>query len=130
MQYPQLPEAEFSVMQTIWEQETPISSRCVAELLKPVKSWKQQTVYTLLSRLVEKGFLSSEKQGWERYYTPLIKREDYLRQETERFVESFHNNSLTGLMNALVSGAGINDADFVELSAWLKEREKEEGGNV
>jgi len=38
---------------------------------------------------VEKGFLSSEKQGKERFYSPLVEREEYLRQETGRFVKLF-----------------------------------------
>ena len=130
MQHPQLPEAEFSVMQMIWEQEKPVSSKRMAEIMKPVKGWKKQTVYTLLNRLVDKGFLSSEIQGKERYYKPLVKREDYLRQETGRFVEVFHKNSLTGLMSALVSGKEIDEADLSELSEWLKNREKEDKNDV
>jgi len=110
----------------IWEQEKPVSSKHMAEIMKPIRGWKKQTVYTLLNRLVDKGFLSSEIQGKERYYTALIHREDYLRQETGRFVEVFHKNSLTGLMSALISGTDINDADLSELTEWLKNREKEE----
>ena len=128
MRYPQLPEAEFTVMKTIWEQETPISSMRMAELVKPYRGWKKQTVFTLLNRLVEKGFLSSTKTGKERYYEPLVEREDYLRQETGRFVESFHKNSITGLMSALVSSTNIDEQELAELSAWLDKRAKGEDG--
>ena len=126
MKYTQLPETEFVVMQTIWEHETPISSSRVTELLLPQKGWKHQTVSTLLSRLTDKGFLSSEKQGKERFYKPIVAREDYLQQETSRFMKNFHKNSLTGLMSALVSNNDINEDDLRELSAWLKDSEKEE----
>ena len=124
MKYPQLPEAEFTIMQTIWGQETAMSSSQVAELLKPQKDWKHQTVSTLLNRLTEKGFLSSEKQGKERFYQPLVAREAYLSQETGRFVKEFHKNSLTGLMSALVSSSDIDDRDLKDLAAWLKAREQ------
>ena len=124
MKFLQLPEAEFFTMKTIWDQETPISNKRMVELLKPVKGWKKQTVHTLLTRLIDKGFLSSEIQGKERYYTPLVTREDYLSQETGRFVEDFHKNSLSGFMNALVANNKISDDDFRELSAWLKENVK------
>ena len=124
MKYPQLPEAEFTVMQTVWNQETPIASKQVTMLLKPLRNWKHQTVSTLLTRLAEKGFLSSEKQGKERYYQPLVDREDYLSQETGRFVKDFHKNSLTGLMSALVSSEDISDGDLRDLAAWLNERER------
>jgi predicted transcriptional regulator len=91
----------------------------VAELVKPYRGWKKQTVFTLLNRLVEKGFLSSTKTGKERYYEPLVEREDYLRQETGRFVEC-----------ALVSSTDIDDKELAELSAWLeKDMLKEKTGN-
>ena len=130
MKYPQLPDSEFFVMQIIWDGESQISSREVAKRIKPLKGWKNQTVYTLLGRLVEKGFLFSEKHGWERYYEPLVKREDYLRQETGRFVEVYHKNSLTDFMSALVPGSTITDNDLSELSAWLKSRENEDKSDV
>jgi len=130
MQHPQLPRAELDIMQTIWEQETPISSVRMTELMRPIKGWKKQTVYTLLSRLVDKGFLSSEKQGKERCYAPLIDREEYLQQETGRFVEAFHKNSLTGFMRALVSATDIDDTELAELADWLESRKKEEIGDV
>jgi len=100
----------------------------MAELVKPYRGWKKQTVFTLLNRLVEKGFLSSTKTGKERYYEPLVEREDYLRQETGRFVESFHKNSITGLMSALVSSTDIDEKELAELSAWLDKRAKGEDG--
>ena len=123
MKYSQLPETEFTVMQVVWENATPISSSLVTELLKPHKDWKLQTVATLLSRLEDKGFLSSNKQGKERLYQPLITSDDYLRQETGQFIKKFHKNSITGLMSALVSNNDINDDDLRELSAWLKDCE-------
>ena len=122
MNYPQLPESEFSVMQVIWEHSAEISGSMVTKLLESSKKWKHQTVSTLLNRLVEKGFLSSEKRGKERYYKPLVDIEPYLRQETGRFVEAFHKNSLTGLMSALVSNTDIDDEELSELSAWLENR--------
>ena len=130
MKYQQLPEAEFLVMQTIWDQEPPVSSRRVAELLDPVKGWKLQTVYTLLNRLVEKGFLTSKKQGWERFYTPVVERDSYLRQETGRFLKEFHKNSLKGFMSALVYSEGVDRNDLSELSEWLDSLEKEEVDDV
>ena len=122
MQYTQLPEAEFTVMQEIWKQDTPVSGSEMTDILYPTKGWKHQTVYTLLNRLVKKGFLTSEKQGKERYYQSLVCQEDYLRQETERFVEQFHKNSIVGLMSTFVSNKSIDDAELSELSAWMDER--------
>ena len=119
--YPHLPDSEFAIMQIIWAQSLPISKIQVAALAKPLKGWTPQTVYTLLNRLTEKGFLSSNKQGKERYYTTLVSREEYLNQETSRFMKTVHKNSLTGLMNALFADNKPNEDDLSELEKWLKE---------
>jgi len=123
--YPQLPDSEFAIMQIIWGQPVPISKTQVADLAEPQRGWKPQTVYTLLNRLVEKNFLSSEKQGKERFYTPLVTQEAYLTQATGRFMDIFHKNSITGLMSALFSD-GVNDDDLTELDAWIKDNQRKE----
>ena len=120
-EYPQLPDSEFAVMQVIWGEEPPVSKIKIAEAIAPIRGWKPQTVYTLLTRLQDKGFLTSQKQGKERIYTPLVTRKDYLSQETGRFVRTFHENSLTGLMNAMFSGSP-DENDLSELEEWLNER--------
>ena len=121
-EYPQLPDSEFAIMQIIWGEEAPVSKTRVAEAIAPMRGWKPQTVYTLLTRLQVKGFLSSQKHGKERFYTSLVTRKDYLNQETGRFMCTFHENSLTGLMNAMFSGAPSED-DLSELEQWLKQNQ-------
>jgi len=120
--YNRLPDAEFDIMRIIWSQPSPISSLQVAALAAPEKHWKQQTVLTLLTRLTGRGFLNSEKQGKERIYTPLVSQEAYLNQETGAFVQRFHKNSLTGLMNALYADKSLNEDDLATLEKWLEER--------
>lgn len=124
--YPHLPDSEHAIMQIIWGQPTPISKTQVAELIEPERGWKPQTVYTLLNRLVERGFLSSEKQGKERFYAALVPQEAYIAQATEKFMNTMHKNSLTGLMNALFSSK-VAKEDLAELQQWLKENSDKEG---
>jgi predicted transcriptional regulator len=112
-------------MQIVWSQPTPISKTQVSELAEPLRGWTPQTVYTLLNRLTEKKFLSTEKHGKERYYSPLIAQAEYLNQETGRFMKMFHQNSLTGLMNALYAGDSPNEQDLLELEQWLREKKSE-----
>jgi predicted transcriptional regulator len=117
-----LPDAEFDIMQIIWSHPTPISSIQVATLSAPEKNWKPQTVLTLLTRLTNRGFLSSEKQGKERLYMPIISKEEYLNRETNIFMQRFHQNSLTGMMNALYAEKNLKEEDIEALETWLHER--------
>lgn len=65
-----LPDGEFEVMKVIWNTTAPVTTLQIMEKLKG-KNWKPQTVLTMLVRLIEKGFLRSERQGRERNYTPI-----------------------------------------------------------
>jgi len=86
------------------------------------REWKAQTVISLMLRLVERGFIRTEKNGKERTYFPLISKEDYLKFETGDFIERFHGNSFASLVATLYDGKKINGSDLDELEEWLKER--------
>lgn len=117
-----LPDAEFEIMQVIWKNEPPITTNMLMEQLGKEKDWKAQTLISLLLRLVERGFLRTEKHGKERTYFPLVTKDEYLKFETGNFIERFHENSFVSLVNTLYDGQKLNDRDLDELSKWLKKR--------
>ena len=69
-----LPDAEFDIMKVVWDNEPPVTTTFVKDQLGKEKEWKIQTVVTLMLRLVERGFLRSEKHGKERTYFPLDRK--------------------------------------------------------
>ena len=71
-----LPEAEFEIMKVVWEKEPPLTSTMLMEELKQTKDWKVPTLSSLLSRLVDRGYLRTEKNGKERTYYPLITEDE------------------------------------------------------
>lgn len=117
-----LPDAEFEIMKVVWANEPPITTSIIMEQLGKEKEWKAQTILTLMVRLVERGFLRTEKNGKERTYFPLINKEDYLEFETGDFMERFHGNSFASLITTLYEGKKIKDSDLDELTKWLKDR--------
>ena len=117
-----LPEAEFAVMNAIWASEPPVTT---AQLMRKVghkKGWKQQALISLLNRLIERGFVSTEKTQKERDYFPLVQREEYLRFETEGFVQQYHGGSITSLMASLVDTSTLTDDQVQELVHWAQQR--------
>lgn len=121
-----LPDAEFEVMKVIWHSEIPIVGNTIVNKLevKTQKDWKLQTVHKLLSRLEERGFLQSEKNGKQRFFTPLISEEDYLQYEAQSFVKSHYQGSLLNLVNAMYQGESLAEKELDELQEWLNERSK------
>jgi predicted transcriptional regulator len=117
-----LPEAEFAVMNAIWLSEPPVTTAQLMRMVGNEKGWKQPALISLLNRLIERGFVSTEKNQKERSYYPQVQREDYLRFETEGFVKQYHGGSLTSLMASLVDTSTLTEEQLQELVRWAQQR--------
>ena len=117
-----LPDAELEIMRVIWQNTSPISTNQIIALLGSGKTRKPQTVLTLLARLIEKGYLQSEKIGKERVYSPIISYEVYLSTETESFLDRIHGNSVLSLINTLYDGKELSEEEIADLRAWLEKK--------
>lgn len=125
MKSQRLPDTEFEIMDFLWDREPPVTTSMVMEKMGREKGWKIQTVVTLFARLAERGFLRTEKgSGRERLFYPLISRQEYLKMETESFVDHYHKKSYVSLLSALQSDR-ITEGELDELAAWIR-RQKEE----
>ncbi|MBY2663685.1 BlaI/MecI/CopY family transcriptional regulator, partial [Clostridioides difficile] len=89
------------VMKFIWSKNDIVTSKEVAKAMELEYSWKMTTTLTILSRLVIKHFLASERIGRMTHYTILIAKKDYKISETKRFLNDIHSNSLESLLNSL-----------------------------
>ena len=117
-----LPEAEFAVMNAIWASEPPVTT---AQLMRKVgneKGWKTPALISLVNRLIERGFVSSEKTQKERTYFPLVQKEEYLQFETEDFVQQYHGGSIVSLMASLVDTSAMTQEQLEELMHWVQQR--------
>ncbi len=117
-----LPDAEFEVMDAVWTCEIPATTAALMQVLGHAKGWKTPALISLLNRLIEKGFLRSEKPGKERAYYPLIEKEDYLRFETASFLTRRHGDSLSSLMASLADAGALTAEQAEELARWAKGR--------
>lgn len=117
-----LPDAEFEVMKAIWSGNPPMTANEIMQQLPDEKEWRVQTLISLLTRLAGRGFLTSEKIGKERVYSPLIEKEEYLKFETDSFMEKVHQNSFLSFMTTLYEDNKINDNDLSELSDWINKQ--------
>jgi len=104
-----LPDAEFEIMKIIWANIPPIST---AEINRQInKNWKIQTLTVLLQRLVERGFLYSEKPLNERLYSPnpSITKEQYFKFSERHYSEQFHEIIWTSGRPRLKIGTQTHD---------------------
>ena len=81
-------EAEWEVMRVVWSNNQ-VTSKLVIEILKEKKSWSVSTIKTLLSRLVEKDMLQTEKIGNKFLYSAKCLENDCLEVLTRNFIRKF-----------------------------------------
>lgn len=119
MSIPSLPESEWSVMEVLWDQ-APQTASAVAKVLKERNGWAENTVRTLLSRLVEKGILeTTETKGTHRLYAPLVKRDEFVKAESESFLDRIFQGAAKPLLVHFASNARLTAAEVKELKQLL-----------
>lgn len=115
-------EAELEVMKVIWNEKRPVTSLDIGEAFE-TKGWKKTTIGTFLTRLVEKGALSAEKQGKLYYYTPLISQRDYRKSQTKNLISSLYGGSIRDFAVSLFEEQSISDEELKELKAIFVDKE-------
>ena len=115
-----LPEAEYEVMNAIWNGVPPLNTAYLMEAVGKEKGWKAPTLISFLVRLQDRGYITSEKKGKERYYTPVAEKDEYIRNITAQFIEKYHAGSFVNLLDTLYSNQSLSEGDIDDLLIWLK----------
>lgn len=115
-----LPDAEYDVMNAIWNGEPPLNTAYLMDAVGKEKGWKAPTLISFLVRLQDRGFITSEKKGKERYYTPVAVKEEYTRAITTQFIEKYHKGSFVNLLDSLYENRTLSESDIDDLLIWLK----------
>ena len=91
-----LTASEEEIMQLIWNKEQ-IYFRELMDIFPEPKP-HQNTVSTFLKILVDKNYLTTEKQGRINLYSPSIDFDEYKTFVLRRFLENYFENSGTELL--------------------------------
>ena len=121
---PDISNAEFDVLDALWEGSPATSSEVIARL-NSRKSWHDKTVKTLLGRLVKKGVLGFEKQQRQYLYYPLIAREDYTKKETTNFVSRLFKGKIAPMVAGFANNNSLSKQDVDELKALIQKWEED-----
>ncbi len=125
MKTPQISDAEWEVMDVLWEQ-SPSTSAEVCERVCGRMQWSPRTVKTLLARLVKKGVISFTPDGNRYVYHPLIPRSRYVLEEAKSFMERVFGGETTPMLVHFVRRAQLTKEEIDELRRVLDEKEEEE----
>ena len=123
----QISDAELEIMKIIWSnpQEVTLFPYIMEGLTAKGKPCQKNTLIVLLSRLINKGYLSAKKIGRRNEYTTLISELQYQTEQTKTFLGKIYEGNAKGLVSNLISGDLLTDEEYEDLKKMLeKGREK------
>ena len=124
--FPQISEAEFEVMKIVWKY-APISTRDITEKLLQTTNWSPKTIQTLIKRLVTKGALTYEKQSRMFIYTPAVKENEYIGQESNSFLKRYYNGDITAMVSAYIENDRLSESELDTLRSLLSQKHQQGG---
>ena len=118
----QLSDAELEIMKIVWgnSEEVSLFPYIMKGLAEKGKPCQKNTLIVLLSRLIDKGFLSAKKVGRRNEYTTLISEMEYQTAQTKKFMDKIYEGSVKGLVSNLIFGDLLADEEYEELKRLLE----------
>ena len=120
---PRISDAEWQVMQVLWER-APRSASDVVQALHGTVPWSPRTVKTLLNRLVKKKAIGFEQDGRSYNYFPIAKEAECVRAERRSFLRRVYRDSLTPMLAHFIEDVEMSPEDIAKLKAALEKKEK------
>ncbi|NMS91839.1 BlaI/MecI/CopY family transcriptional regulator [Clostridioides difficile] len=121
-----LPQSELKIMKFIWKLDSKVTSKDIVLGMEQKYQWKQTTTLTLLSRLVVKGFLNSQKIDKYTHYEVLVKEKEYINVETREFFKNVHDSSIKSLLLSLHDNVNLSKGEILFIEEWIKSLKKDE----
>ena len=120
----QVSDSELELMKIVWANGgTALYASIMEELTKTGHTWQKNTVITLLSRLVEKGLLKTNKIGRRNEYSAIVSEADYQAVQTQTLLNKLYGGNVKGLVTTLIQREMLTAEDYEELRQFW------EGGN-
>lgn len=115
----QVSDFELELMKTIWGNGgAALYAEIVAALEKKGIPATKNTIISLLSRLIKKGYLASKKSGRQNTYTALVSETEYQTAQTETFLNKVYEGNAEGLISTLIQRDLISADDYEKLKQY------------
>ena len=109
-------EAEKKLMEIIWR-EAPVESGKLVKLANEINDWNKSTTYTVLRKLIAKGFVKNE----DTIVSVLIPKKDVLISESNQIVEESFSGSLPMFVASFLGNKkSLSDEDAEALIKLIK----------
>ena len=117
---PRISDAEWTVMKVVWRLKV-ATAKQVVEALASEADWKPKTIHTLISRLVQKGALASERPTREYLFRPLVTEEESRVTASRSFLEKVFDGEVAPFLACFLRREKLSRKQIEELRRILEE---------
>jgi BlaI family transcriptional regulator, penicillinase repressor len=120
-----LTQTEWKIMKILWDLKS-APAREVFEIAGQQYGWAPTTVKTILSKLVDKGFLKAKDDGKKFIYRPAQPAIDTLTKAADDFIEKSSGPVQGQLLCYMANKIQLTDQEINELQSILDQHKDEE----
>lgn len=115
----QISDYELELMKIVWANN---GTALYAEIFKGLEDrgtpWTKNTIITLSSRLIEKGFLKTNKIGRRNEYKAIVTAEEYQSAQAQSFLDKIYEGNAKGLVATLIEKELLSSEDLEQLKSY------------
>lgn len=115
-----LSKSEQRVLDVLWNDEHPLTVGQVIERLKG-SEWHENTIKTLLTRLVDKKAVARRRDGGRFFYRALVSRDAILTKESEGLLKRFFDGQMAPLVAHFADKRKLSKRDIEAIEKILAE---------
>jgi predicted transcriptional regulator len=112
--------AESQIMEVLWRRGPLTNEDLIAEL-GPRNEWGPATVKTLITRLLKKKAIASQRGEGRQVYTAILDRADYVQEESQSLLDRLFDGRLTPLVAHFAEHRALKSDEIKRLRKLLEE---------
>ena len=105
-------ESELAVLKVLWELGAANVRTVMEALPRGKRKWAYTTVQTMLGRMVEKGYVTVDRNGFAHVFGPAISRDSLVGLQLQELREKLCDGAATPLLLQLAEGRNFTPAEI------------------
>ena len=115
----QISRSEHDVLDVLWD-ESPLTVGQIVERCQSKREWHENTIKTLLTRLLKKAAVTREKDGGRFFYRAAISRDDVLTSAAEKLLQRFFDGQMQQFVAHFAEQKKLSKKDIREMEKILE----------
>lgn len=113
-------ESELTVITTLWQQ-SPMTIGQIIERVQQHTDWHDNTIKTLVSRLLKKNHISRVKDGRQFFYSPITQQNEVAEVESKQLLNRFFKGKVSPLLAHFAENKKISQQELNEIESIIQD---------